>query len=93
MPLVTWLAIAVVALWVFLSGGSPVVKCILYRALFVCYVVGCVMATMAVYGWVGLGPALLTSIGLFIVWAMLIGPMVAMLMNLRKNPKQLASQH
>ncbi len=86
-----WVTLAVIAIWVLFSGGSPVIKSILYRALFVAWAFGMVLATFAAYESYGLGPAVLAFWALTLSWYLLIGPMASMLLSFRRNPSEITT--
>lgn len=86
---VNLIALAVVALWVLFSGGTPVVKFIVYRVLFVAFTVGATLFTVQTFNASGLGPAILVAGALLVAWSMFVGPMVSGFLGFRKNPKEL----
>ncbi len=86
-----WAIVAVIAIWVLFSGGSPLVKSIVYRALFVAWAFVMVLATIAAFNNYGLGPAVLAFWGLTLSWYLLIGPMVAMVLSFRRNPREITT--
>ncbi|MDH4379120.1 MAG: hypothetical protein QE263_04355 [Vampirovibrionales bacterium] len=83
------IALAVVALWVLFSGGTPVVKFIVYRVLFVAFAAGAAMFTVQTFNASGLGPAVLVAGALVVAWSLFVGPMASGLLGFRKNPKEL----
>jgi hypothetical protein len=84
------IALAVVALWVLFSGGTPVIKFIVYRVLFVAFAAVSAMFTVQTFNASGLGPAVLVAGALIVSWSMFIGPMVSGVLGFRKNPKELS---
>lgn len=91
-PIMNVIAIAVVALWVLFSGGSPVIKFIVYRVLFVAFAAVSAMFTVQTFNASGLGPAILVAGALVVAWAMFVGPIISGVLGFRKNPKQLDQQ-
>jgi hypothetical protein len=89
MSLMTWIALGVIALWVLFSGGTPALKFILYRLLFVLFVAASAIGTIYMYQQSGIGAAILTVMGLTVLWSVLIGPLISMPLYFRKNPKEL----
>ena len=84
------LAVVVVALWVLFSGGTPAIKFIIYRAVFVAFAVVASVFTVQTFSASGMGPAILVAIALTVAWSMFVGPIVSTILNFRKNPKKLA---
>lgn len=89
MTLTAWIALAVIAAWVLFSGGSPVLKFIVYRLLFVVFAAAAVVGTYLMHQQFGLGPAVLTVLAIVVAWFAVIGPMISMPLYFRKNPRKL----